>query len=155
MTAPLLNVILTISRCALRTARATSERSWTELLAFWLSGSGGTRSSFYSRLYLVMSARLSCCTRLRARSSNRPRNDSAQPLSDGASQPAVQELVRDPQPVASARSLPEFFEAPETAVIEGLECAIRPPDHPQAEAKRIVKSDNFPSTILASLRSRG
>ena len=152
MTAPLLNVVLTISRCALRTARATFERSWTELLAFWLSGSGGTRSSFYSRLYLVMFARLSCCTRLRARSSNRPRNDSAQPLSDGACQPAVQELVRDPQPVASARSLPEFFEAPETAVIEGLECAIRPPDHPQAEVKRNVAALSRLHGLLVQLR---
>ena len=33
-------------------------------------------------------------------------------------------------------SLLVLFEAPEPAVIERLECAIRPPDHPQAEVKR-------------------
>ena len=31
-----------------------------------------------------------------------------------------------------------LFEAPELAVIEGLECVIRPPDHPQAEVRENV-----------------
>ena len=137
MTAPLLNAVWTISRCASRTARATSQKSWTESLAFFLSGSGGNSSLLLLAVVLghVRAAwvdpapffvakvgeegmRLSlfnwlpvapqtsgggatasgaaCSTRGASQLATEASSTrvSAQPLSGGAPQPAVPELVR-------------------------------------------------------------